>query len=172
MINALTMALLLGLSNPLAGLNLAPDRDVQQSHQDVGGWRLDVKHDQFSGRTTCRLSRGPVSYERQVVTFRFASWVDTANAEFRVDNGAVQSVGSVVVEAAGLGARLRGNSATNPSGGLVAIPSRLVANAASVSIRPNPKRSHKDFAVKGLAGALGVAQQKGCDLSPQVSKVS
>ncbi len=172
MINAVTMALLLGLSNPLAGLNLLPGRDVQASHQEVGGWRLDVKHDQFSGRTTCRLKRGPVTYERQVVTFRFASWVDTANAEFRIDNGALQSVGSVAVEAAGLGARLRSDNSTNPSGGLVAIPSRLVANAGSVSIRPNPKRGHKDFVVKGLTGALAVAQQKGCDVASQVSKMS
>jgi len=164
MIETAMMAMLLAFPNPLAGLHLHHESDFHRSHQVVNGWRIEAIQDRFSGRTACRIRNHNVTFDRGVVTFHFPSSVDTANAIFRIDGGPPQSVGSVAVEVAGLGARLQGDNSTNPSSGLVPLPSRLLSTANTVSIEPNYKRQHRDFSVHGLSGALDVARQKGCDL--------
>ena len=167
MFHPLMLALLASLPNPLAGLHPPRGGDVQVSTQDVAGWRLEVKHDLFEGRTSCRLRRPGTLYERGVITFQFAPNVNTANAFFRVDAGAPQPAGAVAIEAAGLGARLHPDKPGNDSGALVAIPARLLIGAGYVSIRPNPTLGHRDFNLRNLASALESARQKGCDLGPQ-----
>jgi hypothetical protein len=172
MFPALMLALLAGLPNPLAGFHGPRGGDIQRSSQDVAGWRLEAKRDAFAGRTACRLQRDGATYERGVITFRFAPNVNTAQAEFRVDAGTVQSAGAVAVEAAGLGARLHPDRASNDSGGLVAIPARLLLGAKSVLVRPNAKLAHREFNLRGLPTALDAARKGGCDLGPQTSQVS
>ncbi len=167
MIQAAIMAMALAIPNPFADFHLHRDRDVLRSNQVVSGWRIEVYQDKFSGHTTCRIRNHNVSFDRGVVTFRFPSSVDTANALFRIDGGPAQPVGSVAVEVAGLGARLHGDNSTNPSSGLVPLPARLLSTANTVSIQANPTRQHRDFTVHGLSGALDVARQKGCELGSQ-----
>lgn len=166
MIGPVALALLSALSHPFAGLSPHPRGDVQASHYRLEGWRLDVRKDQFSGLTSCKLQRGDVLLERGVAVFQFRRSVDTANALFRLDEGQPQTAGSVAVEAAGLGAQLRTGNLKNPSDGRVTIPYRVIGGARLVSIRPNPRTSHRDFNLVGLPAAVGAAQAQGCDITP------
>ena len=157
------MALLSGLPNIGDLLHSNPDQRVEQSR--VSGWRLVVTQDRFSNRTTCRLDRSAVVYQHGVVSFQFGGGVNTAEAQFRVDGGDLRSAASVAVQAAGLGARLAGDSLRNPSGGLVNIPASEIAGARLVSIRPDPRSGHRDFSLSGLSEALQAAKGKNCDVA-------
>jgi hypothetical protein len=125
------------------------------------GWRLTVRTDRFTGEKLCRLEARDTLYQDGVVTFRFAHWVDSANAEFRVGQGPVRSVGEVAVAAAGLGARFLSDNTRNPSDGAVRIPaSQLTAD--SVTIRPNRHKKPHRFSLVGFQRSLAVARERGC----------
>lgn len=158
-------AVLLSLPNPLAGVHL-PHGDITTRHYGLQGWRIDVRKDRFSNETTCRLHRGSVSVEHGVVLFRLGSGANTAAAQFRIDDGPMQTAGSVAVESAGLGQAMTVRSLTNPSGGNVAIPLRLVEGAHEVSIRPDPKSRHRTYRLNGLSAAAQAARDQGCDSNP------
>ena len=172
MIGAAALALIGALHNPFAGVHLpgiGGHGDVQTRHYGLQGWRIDVRRDAFDGRTRCVIHRDEVSSEHGAVAFHFHHWVDTANAEFRVDGLPAQSVGSVAVEVAGLGEPLRTANINNPSGGKVALPLRLVESAKVVSIRPNAHGKHRDFNLAGFGAAIAAARGQGCDLGPPAS---
>lgn len=172
MIGPAALALIGAIHNPFSGLHLPSfhsHADVQTSRYGLQGWRIDVRHDRFAGRTRCVIHRGDVSSEHGVVAFHFHHWIDTANAEFRIDGQQAQPVGTVVVEVAGLGERLETSNITNPSGGKVALPLRLVEGARVVSIRPNARSNHRDFDLKGFGAAVAAARVQGCDLGSPAS---
>ena len=161
MIGALaTLALLSGLYHPSGA---APRHAVQVEHYRVGRWRLDVRRDRFLYQTTCSIRRDRVEYRHGVVAFEFGPGVNTANAIFRIDDAAPQGVGSVAVQAAGLGAALSGPSLHNPSGGRVYIPADKLTDARKVAIRPNAQSWHQTFDLTGLSKAVDVAKAKNCD---------
>jgi hypothetical protein len=177
MIGLATLALMSAVTNPFSDIHMPSvhlpsfhhPADAQTTHYGVKGWRLDVRKDSFSRSTTCVIHRDEVSAAHGVVTFRFHEWTDTANAEFRVDALAPQRIGAVDVEVAGLGAPLRGKDATNPSGGKVSLPLRLVEGAHVVAIRPNVHSNHRDFPLDGFGAAIAAARGQGCDLGPPAS---
>lgn len=128
------------------------------------GWVLEVRRDAFTSATTCQIKARDMTYRHGVLTFRFATRVDTANALYRIDQGPAQSVGLVATEAAGLGAEFRSQNMKNPSNGRVHIPAAYLQTAQTVSIRPNPKRRSKAFSLTGFDKALSAAKDQGCDL--------
>jgi hypothetical protein len=157
----------LALFSGLFGLGSAPPGpgDRQVRHYRVAGWRLEVGRDRFAGQVACTFQKPGVTYDHGVYTFRFARDVDTANALFRIDNAPPRGVGSVAVEAAGLGARFNGPSLTNPSNGEVHIPASAVGEARRVSIEPNRRIAHRTFDVTGLSRAIEAAKARGCDIA-------
>jgi hypothetical protein len=102
-------------------------------------------------------------YRHGVLTFSFAPSVDTANALYRVDQGAVQPAGLVATEAAGLGAAFKSQNMKNPSNGRVHIPTAYLQTAQTVTIRPNSQRRAKTFRLTGFGSVLSAARTKGCD---------
>jgi hypothetical protein len=141
-----------------------PDRhDVHVHVYRQSGWLYTIRQDHFQGKTTCRIYKHDVTFAEGVVTFRFNRGVDTANARFRVDGGPPREVGSVAVEAAGLGARFNGPNLNNPSNGEVHIPADVIGGATTVAIQPNPRTNHRTFNLTGLPRALEVAKAQNCD---------
>lgn len=141
-----------------------PDgRDVHVHFYRQAGWHFTVRQDRFRGMTLCRIYKRDVVFAEGVVTFQFAHGVDTANARFRLDDGPPRDVGSVAVEAAGLGARFNGPNMRNPSDGEVHIPADVIGGASRVAIQPNPTTNHRTFSLVGLSRALEVAKAQNCD---------
>lgn len=137
--------------------------DVKTQWRRTAGWDLKIRRDRFTGANACTLFRRNVVYSGGVVTFRFAHGVDTANAQFRIGNGPLHSVGSVAVEAAGLGARFEGPNLRNPSNGEVHIPADVVGGAQQVSIKANAHMNHRTFDLRGLSHAVEMAKGQRCD---------
>lgn len=147
----------------MSGLFQSPGRDVQVRRYQTAGWRLTVRQNHFTGLTACTIERRNVVFAEGVVTFHFGHRVDTANAEFRIGDAPPRVVGSVAVEAAGLGARFNGPNLGNPSNGEVHIPADLVDQAQLVSIKPNRKMNHRTFNLTGLSTAVEMAKAQRCD---------
>jgi hypothetical protein len=97
-----------------------------------------------------------------VATFRFHHWVDTSRAEFKLDNGPALPAQSVALEAAALGAQLWTDNITNASDGRVSIPLGRLAQAQTITIRPNPRARPRSFTLSGLHALGGLAQTRGC----------
>lgn len=127
------------------------------------GWKLEVRQDTFTGATTCVIEARDMVYRHGVLTFRFDSSVDTANALYRLDQGVVQPAGLVATEAAGLGAQFKSRNMKNPSNGQVHIPTAYLQTAQTITIRPNSHRRAKTFHLTGFGDVLTVAKTKGCD---------
>ncbi len=165
---ALVLALALGLPHlprPPYALNPfqpgPPKRDYEQTILE-GGWRLRLRRDAFTGATRCELNAGGARFAGGVVTFSFGPSVDTANALFRVDGGAVRSAGEVGPEAAGLGAALLSSNTRNPSNGRVIIPWSQLKAAERVDVRPNSRAAPRGFGLVELRVAVEQARTYGC----------
>lgn len=145
-------------------------RDVHVHYYRQAGWHFTVRQDRFQGKTTCRIYKHDVTFAEGVVTFQFGHGVDTANARFRLDDGPPRDVGSVAVEAAGLGASFNGPNMRNPSNGEVHIPAAVIGAATRVAIQPNAATNHRTFSLAGLSRALEVAKAQSCnDLAGRAS---
>ena len=142
---------------------LGRHRDLQIEHYRVTRWGLEVRRNHFTGQTACTLRRPGITYAHGVITFSFGHKINTANANFRVDNGSVRTVSSVAIEAASLGAQFNGPDLANPSRGEVHIPAAYVQNSTTVSIQPNDTITHRSFDLRGFSHALGEAKKQGCD---------
>jgi hypothetical protein len=156
------MALLSGLPNIGTLLHHNPDQRVEQSR--VMGWRLEVTRDSFANTTVCKIDKSAILYKHGVVTFQLGHGVNTANAQFRVDDGPARDTSSVALQAAGLGAVLRPGKLPNPSDGAVNIPAAILAGARQISIRSDSGSGHRNFNLSGLSEALEVAKGKNCDI--------
>ncbi len=156
------MALLSGIPNIGNLFHLNPDQRVEQSR--VMGWHLEVFQDRFSNKTVCKIDKSAIRYQHGVVTFQFGHSVNTAAAQFRVDEGPVRDASSVSVEAAGLGARPDSANLRNPSNGEVNIPAAALTGARQVSIRSDDRSGHRVFNLAGLSEALAAAKEKSCDV--------
>lgn len=140
-------------------------RDVRaERYQAAPGWTLNVRHDGFSGTTSCLIKGRKMTYRHGVLTFHFSPRTDTANALYRVDQGPAQSVGLVAPEAAGLGAEFKSKNTKNPSDGKVHIPTSHLEAAQTVAVRPNKQRRATSFSLSGFEQAITVARQLNCDV--------
>lgn len=127
-----------------------------------GGWRLVRTSDPFTSLASCMVDSRRVRFQGGVVTFTFGPRVDTANALYRIDGGAVHNVGEVGPQVAGLGTSLFSRNTFNPSDGRVRLPWSQLATAHRVDIRPNDRRYHQSFDLAGLNAALAEARSRGC----------
>lgn len=134
----------------------------------IPAWHVDARRDRFSGGIACRVYQGParrptVIYQRSTLAFAFPKSRNTLNAAFQVDGGYVRPWSSVYPTLVGTGATLSGRSMTNPTEGLVLLPTSILMNATTVTIRAWPNERPRTFTVLGLAGALTAARGLGCD---------
>ena len=165
---ALVLALALGLPHiprpPYPFNAFKPGRPEPRAAeaQLAGGWRLQLRRDSFTDTTRCQLNGSGARFSGGVVTFSFGRRVDTANALFRVDGGAVRSAGEVGPEAAGLGAALLSSNTYNPSDGRVIIPWSQLKAAGRIDIRPNSRATPRAFGVGALRDAVEQARAYGC----------
>ncbi len=163
MIAAVAAVALFGFSPGLPDwLRGQPDRVVERAQ--VGPWRLEVAHDGFTGKTLCVVRNGDMTYHHGVMTFDFGGGTDTAEAQFRLDDGPPVKTVILASQAAGLGARFGSNDLRNPSGGVVHIPASALGQAQQISIRPGERADHRVFSLGGLPEALDAARAKGCDV--------
>jgi hypothetical protein len=162
MANAAAMAFLGGLLNFGSLFGGHPDQTVE--HARVMGWNLEVNQDSFAGTTACSIRKSAMTYRHGVVTFQFGRHVNTALAQFRVDDGPARDASSVSIAAAGLGARLTGRNLDNPSDGAVNIPAAELSGARQVSIRTDNRAGHRVFDLSGLSEALDAAKTKHSDV--------
>lgn len=161
----LTIIMLLGGSWPFGHAG-----QTETSRYLIPAWHVDATRDRFTGKMICRVYQGQrahpdVAYERDTLAFRFGRRLNTLQADFRVDGGPARPWTATYPTLIGSGATLAGSSMTNPTGGLVILPTALLANAITVTIRPFPGKRPQTFAIGGLGDALASARRLGCDLS-------
>jgi len=149
----------------LLGAVFQSQGDIQIDRFTTSDWRVEVKQDRFTGKKHCTATNHDMVYDRGVLTFHFSPNIDTANAVFRIDDGAVRTAGSVAVEAAGLGANFSSKNTRNSSNGEVHIPVVYLSSATTVAIKPNDKAAHRDFKLRGLSEVLTTMQSRGCGVS-------
>lgn len=151
------IALATALSLPFLGA-----QDVQRQHQRIGAWTLTVTHERFAGAVKCRLTTNRVGYERQALVMRLPAQVNTASALYRIDDGDPRPAAGDAMELASLGFALTRDDLDNPSGGLVRVPARLLAEASRVGVQTRPGGPVFRFKVAGLQAALDAARAAGC----------
>ena len=137
---------------------------VQTTTKDrhVGGWTVRVTWDRFTGHTECTLRKGQVELQKDVLVFHSAKWIDTADALFRIDGGAVRNVHEATYEDERRGYYRDGGPLENPSRGEVALPTSYLTGAKWVYIRTNPNRAPDAFDVRGFSDALALARAQKC----------
>jgi hypothetical protein len=128
----------------------------------VAGWTLVVRLDSFSGRASCRLGRPGIGYGRHALTLRLPGRPDTAGAVYRIDDAAPTAARDDDMELARLGFALHADDLANPSGGVVRIPERRLADARVVAVRARPGKPFVEFRIDGLPAALDKARAEGC----------
>jgi len=152
----------LALAGALSSLWPFGDEIAEKRYRPARGWTLVVEKDRFSGDVQCRgLGRG-MTYKDGVLTFHMGRSVNTAQAEFRLDQGPAKAAGDFAVEAAGRGAAFRTDNLLNPSGGLVHLPIETVRPATTVSIRADRDRRARTYRLRGLERTLEAAKAQGC----------
>jgi hypothetical protein len=148
----------------LFGALLHHHGEVRVKHYQLKHWLIEVRSDQFTGKTVCTMDNHDIAYDHGVVTFSFHHRVDTADAVYRIDHGPLQRAVLVAPEAAALGARLGTDNPTNPSDGRVPIPAAYLKTAASIAIKPNTHAQSRAFALNGFGDALAAIKGQGCDV--------
>ena len=129
----------------------------------IGSWRLDVNRDSFSGAVACRL-RGPngAFYQGGAIGFQFGHRQNVTQAVYRIDRGEPRLSRDDLPELTELGTPLDIGPMTNPQGGVVHIPWRLLRSATSIAIQPAPGRRPRTFHLGGVRGLRDLALARGC----------
>lgn len=82
---------------------------------EVKHWRYERVSDQFAGTERCRLSRGSVEVDGRVVRLRLGAGVDTADAEYRIDDGPVRTWRYDIPSLVAAGVAVRSDNLANPA---------------------------------------------------------
>jgi hypothetical protein len=127
------------------------------------GWVLSVHKHVFSGTTQCKLQKGRASYGRDAVVFDLGRRVDTADAIYRIDDGAPMRSRDDQMIIAERGFSLTSDSLDNPSAGLVRIPVERLQSAQVVRIEAQDNDHPMTFRISGLSAALVQSRGAGCD---------
>ena len=146
----------------LLALHLFGQPQVRETTRHIGGWTLRVERDSFTGSAACWIGKQDIEFQRDALVFHLGHDVDTSDAVFRVDEGAVRSVRVAKLEDERRGIYLNGGPLENPSAGLVALPSAYVLGAQRIYIRATPSHLPRVFKVGRLADVLAAADQAGC----------
>lgn len=144
---------------------ILPKRPPVDRHRaDTGDWRLEIAHDRFSGAIVCRLRARDhrALYRSGAVGFRFGRGRDVGEAVYRLDGGDLRATRNDLPELFRLGTPIDTGGMANPTEGIVWIPLRLLGDANSVSIEPDPRHRARTFHFRGLKGLYELAQARGC----------
>lgn len=131
-------------------------------HRKIGRWILDLTKDPFLGTVRCRLRAKGVTVEHAAVIVQAPRSVNTFDAYYRLDSSPAVSWRVNGMELASHGVTINDETLDNPSGGRVAIPLRLAAAAATISIRASERSRSYSFFQPKLDGALLQARGLGC----------
>lgn len=155
-------ALLLGATTVAEAWGRTPV--VVRHRTAIGGWRLDLARDAFSGEIACRLreTHGRAFYQGDAVGFRFARARDVSAAVYRVDGGPPRAWRDDLPELLALDTPLDTGTMANPSRGVVLVPWRLLAAANAIVIQPTPGRRARTFRLGGVRGLRMLALARGC----------
>jgi hypothetical protein len=142
-----------------------PHKKVATRRIELGDWELRVSRNLFSGEVACRLNSrdNRVTYQGQALGFRFSKTVNTASAAYRIDGGSPRFWRDDLPALTRLATPIDGPGLDNATGGIVWIPASALSSANRVAIQPRPERRVRDFHLRGFAGLLTIARQRGCN---------
>ncbi len=135
---------------------------VQTTVSHVGGWTLRMERNSFSGASACSLTNHKAAYRHGVLVLQLGEAVDSADAVYRIDEGAPISTRDDELSLALQGIAVHADSLLTASGGLVRIPGVRLLGARSVRVQANSRRAPVAFAIAGLGEALDRAKAAGC----------
>ncbi len=125
------------------------------------GWTLAVVTDRFTGKLSCSLERRHVRVVGNWATLELGKYVDTENAEVRLDDKAARSVHVFARPFVDPNDTSR-DAILNPSGGRVVLPVADLAGARTAWVRPTPRAHVARFDLTGLSAAVAAAHKAGC----------
>jgi hypothetical protein len=137
---------------------------VTAIHGVAKGWRYDLVRDRFAGGESCRMRRGPIALAGGFATFSLGKQVDTADAQFRIDNGPVKPWRTLAPRLVAAGLTIQDDSLANPSRGQVILPLADIIAGREVDIRPAGRQNPQRFRLTSLAPAVDLAALRGCQV--------
>ena len=138
------------------------ERSATHDRNQIVPWRLEVKHDPFTGAISCSLRAPRMSFDHGALTFQFSRSTDTFDAIYRIDAGQPFSWRISAMSLAAHGVQIQNDDPANPSGGRVIIPYNALIGGQTVWIRPGPKAAAWPFKIEGLTAELMAAKSQGC----------
>ena len=142
-------------------INQVPGVAVAKTYH-FGAWKVQVRHDRFTGVNRCKLYGNQMTYAHGVVYFQFQRNVDTADAWYRSDGGEAAPVANYRRQVAVLTPFPEPAPLENPSNSQAPIPGEVVKTMGFVDIRPNERARVKHFRVDGLNPALAFVAERAC----------
>lgn len=137
---------------------------VTEVHGRAKGWHYDHVKDRFAGGESCTLRRGDIEISRGFATFSLGRDVDTADAQYRVDNGPVKPWRTLAPRLVAAGVKIQDDSLTNPSRGQVILPLDDIIAGREVDIRPAGRGNPRRFKLISMAPAVDLAALRGCQV--------
>ena len=158
---ALLLLLTVAALSPAASARSAT---VVRHRTAIGGWRLEIARDAFSGEVACRLreARGRAFYQGGAIGFRVAHGRSAAASVYRIDGGTPRAWRDDLPELMALGTPVDTGPMADPNDGIVRIPWRVLAAANSVAIQAGPHRSPRTFRLGVVHGLRALALARGC----------
>jgi hypothetical protein len=150
----------------LCALAGAPAGAQKVARYEQDGWALNVRHDDFTGLTSCSM----LSTDRRIVVqpaaigFRFAKGSDTFHAWYQVDGAAAQRWQDMYSALIMADADIDGPGLDDPTGGVMWLPTELVRTAREVTVRLHDRGDARMFRLQGLDPMLAAADRLGCPI--------
>lgn len=132
-----------------------------------GVWRVEMKHDAFTGQNSCRMLANDMQYSDHIVSFKFGRSTQTDAAILRINGGDVVKAEAYQSDVRSSLLFYDPGPLDNPGGGQVQLPEKLLDDATYVDIRPNPKTRVKHFKLDGFASALAFVQERDCPVTSE-----
>lgn len=147
----------------LAASATAASGTPTQSRSRFGDWTLIVRHDPFSGATSCRLTAKRMSYERGALVLHLPHDSDTSNVVYRIDGGRPITAEEDRPILASLGFSIWRDDLSNPSDGLVRIPAYRLKTAHALDLAIPAKHQLLHSTLRDFASALSAFRTAECD---------
>lgn len=140
-----------------------PQASAKTRTMRFGQFAVHMRYDRFTGTWDCRLKGRRVGYHGGVVSFHFDSNIETEQAEFRINGGAVQTAAVYRDQMDSLRLFSTIGPLDNPDKSDVRLPPDLFSDASYIDIRPNPdKHFIGHFNMDGFGAAFTFMKEHGC----------